>query len=218
VLLCSDGLWGYLSDEELEQELTIDRSASETADALVQHALEAGSDDNITVQVLRLDDREPGWVSSSGARETKPGALVNPLAPDKPAAGLGSRAVAHRANKLFPAFVYPLLLLCAVAVAAAVFYFAHRHKPSHTKSAGSAPYAQPCAHASVGGVCVDRPAPPPKPPASPAVPRGNRPANHPGTAAPPAQTPASRVRQLAKKAQEAINKKIPVSPSGSVSN
>jgi len=57
VLLCTDGLWGHLSDEQLVHELSCARSAQETADELVQLALDAGSDDNITLQVLRLDSR-----------------------------------------------------------------------------------------------------------------------------------------------------------------
>jgi protein phosphatase len=57
VLLCTDGLWGPLLDEQIAQELSIDRSAQDSADALVQLALDAGSDDNITLQVLRLESR-----------------------------------------------------------------------------------------------------------------------------------------------------------------
>jgi protein phosphatase len=45
VLLCTDGLWGHVSDEQMAYELSADRSASETADALVQMALDNGSDD-----------------------------------------------------------------------------------------------------------------------------------------------------------------------------
>jgi hypothetical protein len=57
VLLCTDGLWGSLSEDQLIQQLSAERSAQETADALVQNALEAGSDDNITVQVIRIESR-----------------------------------------------------------------------------------------------------------------------------------------------------------------
>lgn len=57
VLLCTDGLWGPLLDEQIAQELSFDRSAQDSADALVQLALDAGSDDNITLQVLRLESR-----------------------------------------------------------------------------------------------------------------------------------------------------------------
>jgi protein phosphatase len=61
VLLCTDGLWGHVSDEQMAYELSADRSASETADALVQMALDNGSDDNVTLQILRLEDRNaPG--------------------------------------------------------------------------------------------------------------------------------------------------------------
>ena len=63
VLLCTDGLWGHLSDEELIHELSMERSASETADAIVELALANGSDDNVTVQLLRLEGRQPMLVS-----------------------------------------------------------------------------------------------------------------------------------------------------------
>ena len=57
VLLCTDGLWGPLQEDQIVQELSADRTAQETADSLVERALEAGSDDNITVQVIRLESR-----------------------------------------------------------------------------------------------------------------------------------------------------------------
>jgi PPM family protein phosphatase len=57
VLLCTDGLWGSLTDEQLVHELSIERPALQAAESLVQLALQAGSDDNITLQILRMVDR-----------------------------------------------------------------------------------------------------------------------------------------------------------------
>ena len=70
VLLCSDGLWGYVSDEQILHELTVDRSASEAADALVDLALAQGSDDNITLQVLRLEDHHRALSATGALRRT----------------------------------------------------------------------------------------------------------------------------------------------------
>jgi serine/threonine protein phosphatase PrpC len=57
VLLCSDGLWGPLTDAQIAGTLGRNAGTQEIADALVDLALENGSDDNITVQVLRFGHR-----------------------------------------------------------------------------------------------------------------------------------------------------------------
>jgi serine/threonine protein phosphatase PrpC len=49
LILCSDGLWGLVPDERLQQTLGEELSLSEKADRLVDQALEAGGHDNITV-------------------------------------------------------------------------------------------------------------------------------------------------------------------------
>jgi PPM family protein phosphatase len=53
LLLCTDGLWGVVTDEELET--AVSRNApAECCAALVKLARERGGPDNITVQVLRI--------------------------------------------------------------------------------------------------------------------------------------------------------------------
>ena len=52
LLLCSDGLYGYLDEASLTQLLGADGAPSETAERLVAAALENGSDDNVTAQVI----------------------------------------------------------------------------------------------------------------------------------------------------------------------
>ena len=53
LLLCTDGLWGVVSDRELET--AVNRNApAECCAALVKLARERGGPDNITLQVLRL--------------------------------------------------------------------------------------------------------------------------------------------------------------------
>ena len=53
LLLCTDGLWGVVSDQELETAVK-DSAPAECCAALVKLALERGGPDNITVQVLRV--------------------------------------------------------------------------------------------------------------------------------------------------------------------
>lgn len=53
LLLCTDGLWGVVSDEELEAAVKGNNPA-ECCAVLVKLALQRGGPDNITVQVLRV--------------------------------------------------------------------------------------------------------------------------------------------------------------------
>lgn len=56
-MLCSDGLHGYVSAADIAAVLQSARTAQEHADELVKLALERGGEDNVTVQVIRYDDR-----------------------------------------------------------------------------------------------------------------------------------------------------------------
>ena len=53
LLLCTDGLWGVVSDQELESAVK-SATPAECCAALVKLALQRGGPDNITVQVLRV--------------------------------------------------------------------------------------------------------------------------------------------------------------------
>lgn len=52
-MLCSDGLCGYVSDDEIAAVMRRCDAPQDTADALVRIALERGGEDNVTVQVMR---------------------------------------------------------------------------------------------------------------------------------------------------------------------
>ena len=54
LLLCTDGLWGQVSEPELEQILT-SQASDQACRSLVQLAKDHGGPDNITLQVARLD-------------------------------------------------------------------------------------------------------------------------------------------------------------------
>jgi PPM family protein phosphatase len=53
LLLCTDGLWGVVTEEELEQAVS-STAPAECCAALVQLARQRGGPDNITLQVLRV--------------------------------------------------------------------------------------------------------------------------------------------------------------------
>lgn len=52
ILLCSDGLWGMLEDDEITSILQQSSSPEEACDTLVNQANEAGGKDNVTVVVV----------------------------------------------------------------------------------------------------------------------------------------------------------------------
>lgn len=54
ILLCSDGLYGVLSDETLA-DVTSDHPAQEAADQLMQYALSAPARDNVSITILRAE-------------------------------------------------------------------------------------------------------------------------------------------------------------------
>jgi PPM family protein phosphatase len=53
LLLCTDGLWGVVSEDEL-QSIVTNNTPNECCKALVKLARERGGPDNITLQVLRV--------------------------------------------------------------------------------------------------------------------------------------------------------------------
>jgi PPM family protein phosphatase len=57
ILLCSDGLCGYVEDAQIETALSGRGSAQDFADRLVSLALGKGGKDNITVQLVRYGER-----------------------------------------------------------------------------------------------------------------------------------------------------------------
>ena len=58
-LLCSDGLTGMISDEEVASILRSGDSLEEAAEALIQAANQSGGKDNITVVLFRLGEKVP---------------------------------------------------------------------------------------------------------------------------------------------------------------
>ena len=59
VLLCSDGLWGSIEDEELGEIVRLRDDPDEASRELVDLALDRGSDDNVSVIVLNINRTGP---------------------------------------------------------------------------------------------------------------------------------------------------------------
>ena len=57
ILLCSDGLSGYVSDQEIQAVLQSSSTAQEIPDRLVELALQKGGVDNVTVQFIQYGQR-----------------------------------------------------------------------------------------------------------------------------------------------------------------
>jgi protein phosphatase len=58
ILLCSDGLCGYVADSQIEAALRDQGTVQETTEKLVRLALEKGGQDNVTVQLIRYGARK----------------------------------------------------------------------------------------------------------------------------------------------------------------
>ena len=67
-LLCSDGLWGQISDEELARIVTRARDPAQVCRELIALANERGGPDNITVQLVRLGMRSARVSRPNGGR------------------------------------------------------------------------------------------------------------------------------------------------------
>jgi len=66
VILCTDGLSGYLTDDSIGKVIAAAPEAQAAADALVALALQAGGEDNVTIQVIQCGQRKPCvWQATS---------------------------------------------------------------------------------------------------------------------------------------------------------
>ncbi|HST23010.1 MAG TPA: PP2C family serine/threonine-protein phosphatase [Blastocatellia bacterium] len=57
VLLCTDGLCGYVDDQTIERAISGQTDAQQITDALIDLALSVGGEDNVTVQFLQFGQR-----------------------------------------------------------------------------------------------------------------------------------------------------------------
>ena len=80
ILLCSDGLSGFASTEQIDRTIQQNPDPTGCANQLVQLALSAGSNDNITVQFLRIGGPAPAMPSRGRSRTTEPEGPLPPTA------------------------------------------------------------------------------------------------------------------------------------------
>lgn len=71
VLLCSDGLSGYIADLEIESVLRSQAAVQEIPDRLVELALQKGGEDNVTVQFIQYGTRKEAQPITAKAQEKK---------------------------------------------------------------------------------------------------------------------------------------------------
>ncbi|HMB53398.1 MAG TPA: protein phosphatase 2C domain-containing protein, partial [Thermoanaerobaculia bacterium] len=119
LMLCSDGLCGYVEDAEIGAALQ-GSGAQAVADRLTELALAAGGEDNVSVQVLSLRDRE------GGAASPAPGAAASAAAAGgatrRPRSG--EEAVdARGGRRLGLALEVLIAILVGVLVAWLIFHF-----------------------------------------------------------------------------------------------
>jgi protein phosphatase len=73
-ILCSDGLSGMVSDDDIEQIVTVAPDVREACRKLIQRANERGGEDNITAVLIQLEDQDqPSASSSPDNAGAKPG-------------------------------------------------------------------------------------------------------------------------------------------------
>jgi len=58
-LMCSDGLTRHVSDDQIRERLMTTKSAREGCEVLLQDALDAGGQDNITIIIGRTPPQPP---------------------------------------------------------------------------------------------------------------------------------------------------------------
>ncbi len=81
LLLCSDGLWGYVAESEIERVLADPKlSADAASKALVDLALEAGGHDNIGIQLARIGVPDVRSSARRSAKAPAPVLVEKPLA------------------------------------------------------------------------------------------------------------------------------------------
>jgi serine/threonine protein phosphatase PrpC len=124
LLLCSDGLWGYVADEDIEAVATDSELSAQTlADALLHQALAAGGLDNIGIEFVRI-----GGVAT-------PERLATPLAAvPQSASGVVSAGASRIRIQQIVAIGLLLLAGCGY-----LGYVAHNHSWTLRTSGPSAP-------------------------------------------------------------------------------
>lgn len=135
VLLCTDGLWAYVTEIEMEPVLNRPGAAQAICEQLIQLALEKGGEDNITVQYLRFPGKREGTDES-------PKRVTRELGPEVAAAVTMSKG-----PSLYPTVTIIALVVALTGIALWPSY-RHRLFPEATETAGNAAARPPAAETS----------------------------------------------------------------------
>ena len=91
ILLCSDGLTGELSEQQISAILSEKHDAQRRVDRLIQAALDAGGRDNITVllvhaqeKIAAIDADDNTQLNLSSGQDTQPIPILRPNVPSNP--------------------------------------------------------------------------------------------------------------------------------------
>jgi serine/threonine protein phosphatase PrpC len=88
LLLCSDGLSGYVEDSAIAQVLAADGDTQAATNALIDLALRAGGEDNVSVQLLAVqEEKAPAVAPRPAGSETRPTVAVAERAPRRGISG-----------------------------------------------------------------------------------------------------------------------------------
>jgi protein phosphatase len=127
LLLCSDGLWGFVSESEIERVVADSSLEAEAAShALLQLALAAGGHDNIGIELARIGVPAIEGAARERVVHARPAPVVQPLAPIKPAFVVEPvmEPFQERPHELAPAIASGPLL---------IFPSTQRHTSPHTE-------------------------------------------------------------------------------------
>lgn len=206
VLLCSDGLCGYVEDEAIAQALNAATEAQEAADRLLDLALKAGGEDNVSIQVLQFGARKtaknvvvkalPGAGPAPPAATPAPPAAAPPPAPqavpapakaaEKPnpkplKTPAGDDTEGHHKHRLFLILLIPTVFLLGMVAGILLDHFVLAPPPAARPAAPpTAPSAEPPPSTVTQPKAVPEPADAPSVTITPsqAPPAADRPAPH----------------------------------------
>ncbi|HMH53512.1 MAG TPA: Stp1/IreP family PP2C-type Ser/Thr phosphatase [Candidatus Acidoferrum sp.] len=126
LLLCSDGLCGYVADAEIEAALRREGPIQETTLDLVQLALDTGGRDNITVQLISYGARKP----AAPPTQTRPAKAPPPPAPSTGVPARRGRGLISQVA----AFIVAGLVAGAATAGGLVYYTGGRPTQSEVRA------------------------------------------------------------------------------------
>jgi PPM family protein phosphatase len=83
LLLCSDGLWSYVAENEIERILADEaHSVQDASQALLNLALDAGGHDNVAIEIARVAQSSDSVAAAASAVTSEPGPSSSNRLPD----------------------------------------------------------------------------------------------------------------------------------------